>query len=643
MTSASSASGTSTDAVRRTRAVAFGRNYFHAVGGTQKEVDIDEEGSAVELYQWEQPPWNGENIDDQRITQVACSSQSTLFLTATGKVYQTGTLHGVVYKTPVPVTIPIPRKCVEIAAGRHFCLGRMEGGLAVVSWGAGHFGQLGLGHAEGNSQITFTPYPIVMQRLLPRVIGSPVLQVACGSWHGLALSASGRVWAWGSNRTQQCGRKPTLTAGSNHAPTVLVPLPVPLEVMATQIAAGRSHSVAIARDQVYCWGSTAHGQCGNSARRGGVTAPRLVEGLANLTVEHVAANGNHTLALTNGGRVFAWGSNAEGQLGTGPACAAQPKPRHVGDVDFVAIEAGKEWKANKFAEVSASALSSVPRIASVYAGASYSAAVSTSGHVYTWGSNDVGQAGLATPLHVPMKENPIHVATAKTSTIRDLNVATFDSRHDVLLPQRVDAARNLFVRNVACGPNHMWCIGEERTTFETEMMVGTTLYKAQEERRKRSLQRARNALQGRSSPIHYATMGEDDTKMATVTEDKTLTFICSEMAALPVENLTLLSESANVVDPPLPKATLGDGKMDALVVKDAVNASTSTITTTPAETLSPKSAIAEISASNAPKEEQTNGMAAAQLPTRRPNMMKRLSWHVRKKLGGNSRKSLHGF
>ena len=40
------------------------------------------------------------------------------------------------------------------------------------------------------------------------------------------------------------------------------------------------------------------------------------------------------------------------------------------------------------------ALSLVPKIVSIHAAGSYSAALSSSGHIYTWGCNDVGNLGL---------------------------------------------------------------------------------------------------------------------------------------------------------------------------------------------------------------------------------------------------------
>lgn len=208
----SSTTNTTTNQRRfRSKAVGFGRNYFHAFGGMelcQKMVSLTttSEGCSssysggvtnpttatdgamalgcapLSYYQWDEPPWQEDDLiigssDTQRdeIRQVAATAQSIVYLTDKGKVYQTGTLHGRIYTEPEPILIPLPLKCVEISAGRHFCLARMEGGLATVSWGAGHFGQLGVGGNNGangggsdgsssmDGQITFTPQPVIIE------------------------------------------------------------------------------------------------------------------------------------------------------------------------------------------------------------------------------------------------------------------------------------------------------------------------------------------------------------------------------------------------------------------------------------------------------------------------------------------------
>jgi alpha-tubulin suppressor-like RCC1 family protein len=471
-------------AQKRSKAVAFGRGYFHALGGTEAGKAEDEKGVVIPYSSWDSPPWiksDRDGAEDDIQTAVA-TAQSTIFLTKSGNIYQTGTVHGQIFENPSPVITRLPLPCVEISAGRHFCLGRIKGGVAVVSWGAGHFGQLGVSTPDADRQTTYSSQPMVIQHLLPHAIGSPIKQVAAGDWHALALTESGRVWAWGSNRSHQCGRKPS-SRNNSQATTLLNPMPIPLDVKVEQIAAGRSHSVAITQDthQVYCWGSTLHGQCGNVVRKTPVS-PHMVEGLAELSFQKISAAGNHTLALTSGGRLFSWGDNSEGQLGHSPPCPAQPRARQVSELDFVAVAAAHDLKKDPLAaekldlKQQSDLLKAVPKIVNVFAGASYSVATSSSGHVYCFGSNDVGQLGMPVPLSPTLEDNTAPLN--KTAMVHEVNVCAFDSRHIILLPVRNSLVDDLFVDTVACGPNHMWCIGRDRTEADLKLLPGRMLREA---------------------------------------------------------------------------------------------------------------------------------------------------------------------
>lgn len=171
----------------------------------------------------------------------------------------------------------------------------------VQSWGLNNAGQLGTGDRVSSS------VPLVVAGL------SDVVAVAAGGFHSLALRRDGSVMAWGRNASAQ------LASGNTNPPSN-VPVPVmglpdftvPMSGI-TAIAAGFIHSLAVGPGGVvYAWGSNARGQL-NGARDGW----RLVEvpGLTGM----VAVDGGvgHSLALGGDGRVWAWGSNLSGQLGDG--------------------------------------------------------------------------------------------------------------------------------------------------------------------------------------------------------------------------------------------------------------------------------------------------------------------------------------
>jgi alpha-tubulin suppressor-like RCC1 family protein len=50
--------------------------------------------------------------------------------------------------------------------------------------------------------------------------------------------------------------------------------------------------------------------------RNGVSLPKRIEALRNVKISDITAGDAHTLALSGSGRVFSWGNNASGQLGT---------------------------------------------------------------------------------------------------------------------------------------------------------------------------------------------------------------------------------------------------------------------------------------------------------------------------------------
>ncbi|XP_059867961.1 E3 ISG15--protein ligase HERC5 isoform X1 [Delphinus delphis] len=86
----------------------------------------------------------------------------------------------------------------------------------------------------------------------------------------------------------------------------------------------------------------------------------------------------HSLALSKGGELFAWGQNSDGQLGVGRGFASVPTPQiveHLSGVPLVQISAGE----------------------------AHSMALSMSGNIYSWGRNDCGQLGLG---HTDNKDSP---------------------------------------------------------------------------------------------------------------------------------------------------------------------------------------------------------------------------------------------
>jgi hypothetical protein len=138
--------------------------------------------------------------------------------------------------------------------------------------------------------------------------------VTAGYDHACALTATGTVECWGANDVGQLGDGSSTDRAA--------PVPVPLPAPASQVAAGYSHTCAVAAGQVYCWGDNTFGEVGDGTTTSR-TLPVLVGGLpviaslgaggAGLTTVTAA----HTCAIGTNGAFYCWGSNGSGQLGTG--------------------------------------------------------------------------------------------------------------------------------------------------------------------------------------------------------------------------------------------------------------------------------------------------------------------------------------
>ncbi|XP_044285375.1 probable E3 ubiquitin-protein ligase HERC4 isoform X2 [Varanus komodoensis] len=90
-----------------------------------------------------------------------------------------------------------------------------------------------------------------------------------------------------------------------------------------QIACGDNHSLALSNGgELFAWGQNEHGQLGldtqaRNPSNPGSKEPRLVQTLEGIPLAKIAAGSAHSLALSVFGTVFSWGKNAFGQLGLG--------------------------------------------------------------------------------------------------------------------------------------------------------------------------------------------------------------------------------------------------------------------------------------------------------------------------------------
>ncbi|KAG5508156.1 hypothetical protein JKF63_05410 [Porcisia hertigi] len=214
-----------------------------------------------------------ETLEGRKIVQLSCGSFFALALSEDGSLYSWGLVDCVGLGTPEEVelryhdvlgeSLSNERRTVVLTPQLVTVKGRRpvgsSGGALVVSerivcvragqwhsgaisehgelftWGVGYQGRLG----QGSKAPAYVP--TLVRGALE---GHRVVDVACGSFHTVALTTTGCVFCWGDNASGQCGT----TAGSPDAftaPYRVVGLEFVAGGVARSVACGRQHTVVV--------------------------------------------------------------------------------------------------------------------------------------------------------------------------------------------------------------------------------------------------------------------------------------------------------------------------------------------------------------------------------------------------------------
>jgi alpha-tubulin suppressor-like RCC1 family protein len=322
-----------------------------------------------------------------------------------------------------------------VGAGASHSLAIKSSDGSVYGWGNDAAGQLG-----DNSTATQQVYPVQVKTTAsgnPLLIG--VIEVAGGLSHSVALKSDGTVWAWGNNATNQLGDGGTTSrklagqvkTANNSFLTGIV-----------AIAAGDNFCVALKSDgTVWAWGSNASGQIGigSTTNQKFAVQVKLSGGAALSGITEVTCGSAHVATLKSDGTVWAWGSNANGQLGNGgTAQATNPVQARLNSTTFIgggyALAAGAShtlvlktdgsvWASGLnssgqlsinstvqqlfFVQGSASSGVVLSAVVDIGAGGSHSMVTQSDGTVLGCGLNSAGQAGYAVTTINPTRATPV--------------------------------------------------------------------------------------------------------------------------------------------------------------------------------------------------------------------------------------------
>ncbi|KAF9681843.1 hypothetical protein SADUNF_Sadunf05G0045100 [Salix dunnii] len=342
------------------------------------------------------------------------------------------------------------KKSVLIGGGLGYCYKRWmsssssEGRKRFAAvWGNGDYGRLGFGNLDS------------MWR--PKLINSSSFRnsnlksISCGGAHTLFLTEAykllssaetGRVYATGLNDFGQIG----ISGSTTHC---MEPLEVSgLKKEIVQISAGYHHSCAITEAENV------------------VPLPTKVECLSGININMVALASEHSIAVTDGGQALSWGGGGYGRLGHGHQSSllgffrssSEYTPRHIKKLEGVKVkniaagllhsacidENGSvyvfgEKAVDKLAfgyannATTPSMIGKLPCSQEVACGGYHTCVITSSGELYTWGSNENGCLGNGSTdvLHIPKRvEGPFLRSTVEKGVT--LSCALFPSRDGIL-------------------------------------------------------------------------------------------------------------------------------------------------------------------------------------------------------------------
>jgi alpha-tubulin suppressor-like RCC1 family protein len=266
----------------------------------------------------------------------------------------------------------------------------------VMSWGYNGFGQL------GNNSTTYSAKPVPVANI------RGVKALAAGAYHNLALRSDDTLWSWGSNSHGQLGVDKALTKDTNNSsyePTRVNAAGVIFSNISS-IAANAYHSLARANGNVWAWGFNDTGQLGiDPTITGALASPSLVAGLPTGGIDGIASGGAFNYALArNGGTVWAWGNNDNGQLGNDSVVTS-----------YTPVQVKK-----KNADGTISPLTGVIQVA---AGIQHGLALHSDGTVWAWGYNAFWQLGNVTNQASSNLDSPVAVqvlADAAGAPLKDV-------------------------------------------------------------------------------------------------------------------------------------------------------------------------------------------------------------------------------
>lgn len=356
---------------------------------------------------------------------VYCAWGHTCVLNKNGQLYSFGSAEngrlgtGELGDVSHPVLVELLHKIghvEDVSLGDNHCAAIVKGSLYV--WGKGSWGRLGLGNQNDVDIPTFVDFK------------EPIVSVACGGYHSLALTKSGHVYSFGWGKNGRLGVGADISSAVStiypdpelkvfEQGSVLRPVPITFlnDKSICNIYAGEGFSVALSSTgKIYSWGNGIWGCLGHGDEKDRFEPVEISYfSERNISIKSVSCGGSHVIAYS-GSSLYSWGRNQHGQLGRAANKLDCNPSEIIGFKDIVCVNAGKSHSAfvnsngelftfghnsegmlghgDKVDYAGPKLVETVQNVASVSCGWSHTACVLKDGSLFTFGSGVNGRLGV---------------------------------------------------------------------------------------------------------------------------------------------------------------------------------------------------------------------------------------------------------
>eukprot|EP01124_Arcella_intermedia_P017449 TRINITY_DN24204_c0_g1_i1.p1 TRINITY_DN24204_c0_g1~~TRINITY_DN24204_c0_g1_i1.p1 ORF type:complete len:431 (+),score=66.86 TRINITY_DN24204_c0_g1_i1:89-1381(+) len=239
------------------------------------------------------------------ISSICCGAQHSMAVDTRGVLYGWGSNHSgqlglenIPQRAETPRVIPLPEPVMKVSAGlRHSLAVSIAGHL--YAWGDNSHGQLGLKDCHSSHS--------------PKKLDiSGVVDISCGDDFTIALLNDGTVYSWGNNQSGKLGIGTTLDSTA---------VPQKIEFQGengniVQVHCQAEHAMALsAYGRIYAWGSNKFGQLGVSIEKLRESSVPIRMESFDERVAEIHCEDKVSMFVTRSGLINYFGKYSCGELG----------------------------------------------------------------------------------------------------------------------------------------------------------------------------------------------------------------------------------------------------------------------------------------------------------------------------------------